>query len=130
MKKKVAGITIAAVTYALFSSIAVAQNLEEVTVQGTRIINTQEVRAPLTVPVNEVSLSYGVSTAGLDLASKAGMMEAEKRVKDVADAACRELGKLYPKSSPNDAECAKAAAQEAMVKLRQLAAAGRKTSSK
>jgi hypothetical protein len=42
-------------------------------------------------------------------------MEAEKRVKDVAETACKELGNRYPNGTPSEAECAKAAADKAMV---------------
>jgi UrcA family protein len=59
----------------------------------------------------------------LDLGSPAGLAQAEKRVKDVAETACRELGRLYPDSTPSDAECAKAAADKAVARLKELAAA-------
>jgi len=120
-------VAVGAVAVGLIGGIAVAQNVEEITVQGTRIVNEKVIGQSSTgVAINKVSLSYGLSTAGLDLASHAGIMEAERRVKAVAEAACKELGKLYPAATPNDAECSKAAADKAMVKVNELAAAAGK----
>lgn len=87
-------IRLAVVTMAsvLISSICVAQELQEVTVQGKRILNTITVsHSAMNPPILDVSLSYGVSTAGLDLGTQAGAAELEKRVRDAATAACEEL---------------------------------------
>ena len=70
-----------------------------------------------------MSLAYGVSTAGLDLSSKAGALQLEKRVNDAARAACKELGRRYPDATPSDALCAKSASEKAMVRVRELEAA-------
>jgi len=75
------------------------------------------------VPILDVSLSYGVSTAGLDLASHVGALELEKRVHDAAMAACKEIGKQYPNATPSEDACAKAAADKAMVRAHELEAA-------
>jgi len=121
----------ALVASTLIAGIAVAQNLEEITVQGTRMVTTKLVgRTSTGIPINDVSLSYGVSTAGVDLTSHAGVMELEKRVHEVAESACKELGKRYPQSTPSDADCAKAAADKAMVQVNALAAAAAKASGK
>lgn len=108
---------------ALVSGIATAQQVQEVTVQASRIVEKH------TGHIIDVSLAYGVSYAGLDLVSHAGVMLLEKRVKDAAQRACKELGRLYPLvGTPSDAECAKTAADKAMVKVRQLAASAGKVS--
>jgi hypothetical protein len=52
-------------------------------------------------------------------------MALEKRVKDAAKAACQELGQKYPISTPSDKDCARAAAEKAMVKARDLVAKAR-----
>jgi UrcA family protein len=133
MKTNLMGITVAAVASALtlISGIAVAQNLEEVTVQGTRMVNTKTAgRTASGIPIVDVSLSYGVSTAGLDLASYAGAMELEKRVRDAAMAACKEISKQYPDATPSEADCAKAAADKAMVKAHELETTAAKKSAK
>ena len=124
-------VAVAGVASALVGGIAFAQNIEEVTVQGTRMVTTKVVgRTSSGVPIQDVSLSYGVSTAGLDLASHAGFMELEKRVNDVAEAACKDLVKRYPVGTPSEAECTKAAADKAMVKVNELAKAASKASGK
>ena len=52
-------------------------------------------------------------------------MELEKRVNDAAQTACKELGRQYPIATPSDAECAKTAAEKAMVKVHELVAAAK-----
>jgi UrcA family protein len=124
-------VAVAAGAFALLGGIVVAQQIEEVTVQGSRVVTTKVVgRTSSGVPIKDVSLSYGVSIAGLDLASHAGFMEAEKRVNDVAEAACKDLVQRYPTGTPSEAECSKAAADKAMVKVNELAAAASKGSGK
>jgi UrcA family protein len=73
-----------------------------------------------------ISLSYGVKAKHLDLSSHAGFMEMQKRANDAAAAACKEISRQYPNSSESDADCAKAAAAKAMVKVNELAAAAAK----
>jgi UrcA family protein len=77
------------------------------------------------LPILKVSLSYGVNITDLDLATQDGPMALEKRVKDAAKAACQELGQKYPISTPSDKDCARAAAEKAMVKARDLVAKAR-----
>jgi UrcA family protein len=116
-----------ALAAALIGGAAVAQQAEDVTVQATRIPNIKTVGHTMSgIPIKEMSLSYRISTAGLDLASHAGAMGLEKRVQDAAMEVCRELGKKYPDSTPNDADCAKEAADKAMVKVHELEAASAK----
>jgi UrcA family protein len=124
MKTILTRFALGAVSSGLVGGVTVAQSMEEITVQGTRTVTTQTVgRSSLGMPINAVTLTYRVGTAGLDLGSPAGLAQAEKRVKDVAETACRELGRLYPDSTPSDAECAKAAADKAVARLKELAAA-------
>jgi len=131
MKTTFMRVAVAAGAFALLGGIVIAQDIEEVTVQGSRVVTTKVVgRTSSGVPIKDVSISYGVSIAGLDLASHAGFMEAEKRVNDVAAAACRDLAQRYPTGTPSEAECTKAAADKAMVKVNELAAAASKASGK
>jgi UrcA family protein len=67
-----------------------------------------------------------VSHSGLDLTSSAGIAALEKRVSDAALAACKEISRLHPAAKPDDAACAKAAVDEAMVKVREVVAAAAK----
>lgn len=125
------GVIVGIVASALIGSIAVAQNIEEVTVQATRMLSTKTAgRTASGVPIVDVSLAYGVSTTGLDLASHVGAMELEKRVHDAAMAACKEISKQYPDATPSEADCAKAAAEKAMVRVHELEAAAAKKSGK
>jgi len=73
----------------------------------------------------KASLSYGVNITDLDLATQHSRTVLERRVKDAAEAACQELGRKYPISTPSDQDCAKAAADKAMVKARDLVAMAR-----
>jgi UrcA family protein len=124
-------IAVGLLTVTSVSTLAVAQETGAVTVQASRVVNTKTAgRTASGVPIVDVSLSYGVSTAGLDLVSHAGVMELEKRVHDAAQGACKELGRQYPDSMPNDADCAKAAADKAMVRVHELTAAAAKKAAK
>jgi UrcA family protein len=92
---------------ALIGSTVFAQNVEEITVQGTRSMTvTLQGRTSSGIPIKDVSMSYGVSYAGLDLVSHAGVLELQKRVTDAALAACKEIGRQYPDSTPSEADCA------------------------
>jgi UrcA family protein len=116
----------AALAATLIGATAVAQQDETVTVQATRI-NVKTVAHTMSgIPIKEMSLSYRIRIAGLDLASHAGALRLEKRVQDAATEICKELGKKYPDSTPNDAECAKEAADKAMVTVHELEAAAAK----
>ncbi len=108
---------------ALTGNILLAQQMPEVTVQASRVVTKQVGRTSTGIPIVDASLSYGVSYAGLDLSTNSGVMELEKRVKDAAMKACKELSRQYPVSDQTDADCAKTAADKAMVKVHELAAA-------
>ena len=120
------GAALIAAASVLVANSSVAQNIEEITVQGTRSLKTQVVDRTHNIPIVDVSLGYGVSTAGLDLASVVGVAELDKRVRGAALAACKEIGRQYPDSTPTDEVCAKAAADKAMLKVREASAAASK----
>jgi UrcA family protein len=131
MKTGVVGLIVGLVASASIGSIAVAQNMEEVTVQGTRMLSTRTAgHTSSGVPIVDVSFSYGVSTSGLDLASRVGSTELEKRVHDAAMAACKEISKQYPDATPSESDCAKAAVDKAMVRVHELEAAADRKSGK
>jgi len=126
MKKSPLSTAAAALACAVLAGVAVAQPLEEVTVQAKRLITTKIVSrsSSLGVPILDISVSYGVSTAGLDLNSHAGMEQMEKRVNDAAVAACEQIQRDYPDATPDKATCAKEAAGKAMSQVHKLAHAG------
>jgi UrcA family protein len=131
MRRILLRVVVGVVASALISGIAAAQNLEEITVQAKRILNTKTVgQSNLGAPILDVSLSYGVRIGDLDLASHYGPIELEKRIHDAAVKACKEIGRQYPDSTPSDDECAKAAADKAMVKAHELIDAAGKKSAK
>jgi len=111
----------------LFGNIVVAQQTEEVTVQASRIV-ANEIHNRSGASIIDVSLSYGVSYAGLDLASHTGVNELEKRVNDAARKACKEIDRQYPTGPQNDAECVKTAVDKAMVKVHEVVASASQAS--
>jgi len=98
----------------------------EVTVQASRATQTTVGTGANGAPIQNVSLSYGVSTAGLDLSTQTGKAELEKRISNAAMAACKQLGLDFPASEPSDSDCAKAATKKAMAQVRQLETAAAK----
>jgi len=113
-----------AAAFAQAPAVARAQGPSEVQVQATRIPSTKVVgRTTSGIPVVEVSLSYRVSLAGLELSTKYGADEAGRLVNAAAEAACKEIGRQYPNATPSDRACAKAASDKAMVRVHELVAA-------
>lgn len=108
------------------STLVVADDMGEVTVQASRVVSKTVGKTASGIPIVDVSLSYGVNAKDLDLSSHAGFVEMQKRVNDAAQAACKELSRQYPDSSSSDADCAKTAAAKAMVKVNELAGMGAK----
>ncbi|HVN43891.1 MAG TPA: UrcA family protein [Steroidobacteraceae bacterium] len=117
---------LAAITASAVVGGAFAQAVPEVTVTTSKIVEKSAGRTSTGIPIVDVSLSYGVSAAGLDLASASGAREFEKRVSDAATEACKDLGKRYPNATPTDAACAKAATDKAMVRVREMESAAAK----
>ena len=103
--------------------MALAQGTPEVTVEASRIVKKPLRRTSTGTWINSLTLQYRVSYQDLDLTIPAGAAELEKRVKEAARDACQEIGREYPESQPNDAQCAQEAADDAMVTVRQLVAA-------
>jgi len=104
----------------------IAQEMGEVTVQASRVVKKTIGTTASGIPIQDISLSYGVSTAGIDLSTSAGAASLQKRVGDAAKAACKELGRQYPDSQTSDADCVKNATDKAMVKADALIAAAKK----
>jgi|ERR1700675_2819798 len=122
MAKIVTRVAVGMFAAALASSVVVAEQTEEVSVQASRIFAKQDGRGAMGMPITNVSLSYSVSYAGLDLVSNAGVVELEKRVNDAALKACEEINRQYPLSVESNTKCAKAAVDKAMVKVHELVA--------
>ncbi len=129
MTRIVAGAAIVLLASTFVTTAVLAQDMGEVTVQASRAVVTTVGKTSSGVPIQDISLSYGVSTKGLDLSTPAGATELKKRVNDAATAACNEIKRQFPNapSPTTDIECAKAASDKAMVQANALiAAAGKK----
>lgn len=110
----------------LLGSAAGAQELEKINIEAKRALNTKVVgRSTSGIPIVEISLAYGVSYSGLDLASAGGSAELERRVKEASRMACEEISRQYPDATPGDFVCAKEATDKAMVRVRELVAAAK-----
>jgi UrcA family protein len=111
------------VASAVVGSMATASKAEEVTVTGSRFLETPIGINYTGMSIKDVSLSTSVSVTDLDLASSAGLTELDRRVNAAARASCREIASMYPVSHPETAACAKAAADKSMSRVRKLLAA-------
>lgn len=114
---------IAALAPCAFIGSVMAQTTPEVVVTSSRMVTSETLQMPGPPggwPMMKVSLSYNLSTAGFDLATPSGAQAFEKRIREVADAVCKEIGRQYPKSMPGDEGCARAAVQRAMVQAHKL----------
>jgi UrcA family protein len=124
MNKSLIGAAAALAACTLFAGSATAQQSEEITVTASRIAHPKVVTAVPGTFMKDISLSYGVSTTGLDLTKTASEAELERRVNDAALAACKDIERDYPsQSQPTVAECASNAAVKAMVQVHAMVAA-------
>jgi UrcA family protein len=126
MSKRLITVAVALLAGVSVNAVVVAQEMGEVTVQASRVVKKVIGTTSSGIPIEDISLSYGVSTTGLDLSSSAGAAELKKRVTQAANAACKELGRQYPEATTTDAECVKSATDKAMVKVNDLIAAAKK----
>jgi len=107
------------------SSVVGAADLNEVVVSATKLgVITSSVvdHSTIGAPILLLSLSYKVSTSGLNLVSHAGVVELERRVKATAKEACEELDKQRPLEPPSGPDCQKKAVEDAMVKVHAMTA--------
>ncbi len=124
MSKLLRGGTALTLAIGFLGFAAAAEQLQEVTVQATRIIKSPGGRTASGIPLVDTALSYGVSYADLNLASHADVTTLQKRVKDVAVKACKQLAQLNPvtETQATEADCTKVASDEALAKVDELAA--------
>ena len=120
--------TISAGALMLLCGNSMAQDTQEVKVEATHIVSkATNTRGPTNFPMTDLSLAYGVSLAGLNLATKSGATEAENRVNAAALAACKEIERQYPEAVSGENACVREAAKKAMVKVNELVLAAEKT---
>ena len=66
----------------------------------------------------QVSLSYNVSHADLDLRQNADVRELEKRIETAANEICAQLEEMFARGDPSKEECAERAINKAMADAR------------
>jgi len=130
MKTMLVQLGIGLLTAALIVGGVYAQEPEGVTVTGSRVAKETIGNSTVGAPIEQISLSYRVSYSDLDLATSGGKAALDKRVRVAADAACKEVSRLYPDAKPGDTACAKAAVDAAMVEVRKVEAAAAKNTGK
>jgi UrcA family protein len=115
----------------LASSAVIAQDVPEVTVQAKRPLTTKVTeRVEGGIPLQDISVSYGVRASDLDLATHSGAAVLEQRVRDAAKLACKEIRRQFPDAVPSESDCAKAAVEKAMPQVKQLVASAEKAHNK
>jgi UrcA family protein len=94
------------------SESAIAQPTEEITVSAPRIVQRNVGRGPTGIPIREVSISYELTYADLDLTKTAGVSELDRRIHIMAKQACNALDNLNPLSA-KDPDCVRNAINSA-----------------
>ena len=100
-----------------------AQPLEEIVVEASPIVKESKADTASPAPgYYKVAMSSRVSYADLDLAKATDVATLEWRINEAAKVVCEKLGKAYPDSGPETKECAKRAADKALVEANKIAA--------
>jgi UrcA family protein len=109
----------------LASSAAFADENSQVTVAAERpTVSTKHIHNGM--PEEVVSITHKVSYSDLNLATRAGAMELETRIKDSAKAICARLDALDPQSKSENPNCTKSATDAAMTQAHAaIASAGK-----
>lgn len=103
-----------------------AQALEEIIVEASPLEKVAKGEAASPAPgYYRVTLSSRVSYADLDLTQPDAAATLERRIKAAATEVCDGIGKAYPDSGPDTKECARRAADKAMVEAAKKIAAAR-----
>ena len=110
-------LTLAAAGSLLVSDLSLAQQTPEVTIEAVRPAKAVG-RSYDATPIEVTKITRKVSFADLDLATKPGATELEKRVNDTAKAICKQLDKIYPNTVSESPACVKKAADGAMDQVR------------
>jgi UrcA family protein len=104
-------------------------SLPPITVQASHAVTQKQVGMSYTgIPIEQVQLSRHVGFSDLDLSTPAGQAALEKRIKAVAEEACKQLKTLYPLEQwdTDNRTCVADAVQHAMEQAKAAAAAASK----
>jgi UrcA family protein len=99
-----------------------AEQTAEITVEGSRVTREVVGRSSSTgAPIELATLSRHVNYADLDLRSRSGVTELQKRIDTTARVACRELDKVFPLSRNGDStqSCVNKAVKSAMLQAQE-----------
>ena len=107
---------------ALAAGFAGSQTLKEISVEAGRATKVVG-HTSSGIPIEEVTLTRHVFYGDLDLRTHSGAVELERRVRETAQAACKQLDELYPLTTSESPACAEQAAKGAMEQVHALIAA-------
>jgi UrcA family protein len=109
-----------AIGVVLAGAASAAQQLEEITIEGSRMTKEVVGRSSSTgARIELVTLARHASYSDLDLSTHSGALELQKRVELTAKAACKELDQLFPfgVNSSNTRSCVSKATNSAKVQV-------------
>ena len=106
--------------------LAIADSADELTVTGSRVVITPVGIDYVGAPLKDVSMSYHVGVAGLDLNTAAGAAALDKRVLHAARLACADIERMYPVSKPASSPCVNLAVTRARAQVQELLASARR----
>ncbi|MDE2052395.1 MAG: UrcA family protein [Gammaproteobacteria bacterium] len=109
-----------------FTGPALADELPTITIGAAVTTKTTIGHSSSGIPMEQVTITHRVSYADLDLATQAGAAELQRRVKETARAACKQLDELYPLEVKNASECTKMSVAQASTQVEKAIAASRR----
>ena len=123
MKTTLAKVVICAAASGLLCTVAIAQKVPEVQVRAHRSVTTQRIgRDRGGIPIDEATMSLGVSLADLDLSTSAGNDEAKKRIFTAAGEVCMDIVREFPEEVHTLQKCTKDTSRQAERDLQRLVA--------
>jgi UrcA family protein len=105
---------------------ALADELPTITIGAGTITKTEVGRSSSGIPTEEVTITHHVSYADLDLTTQAGAAELDRRVRETARAACKQLDELYPLEAKNVRECTQTSIAQASTQVDNAIAGARR----
>lgn len=109
-------------------SALAADELPAVTIGAGVMTKADAGRSATGTPLEKVTITHRVSYADLDLKTRAGATELEKRIKATARTACKQLHDLYP-MEVNVGDCVKTTLADASPQVHSVVAAAREEAS-